>query len=695
MRWVKWLSLAAGAAVALLAATALVLRVLFPPERVKELALQKISASLGREVRLESAVLGLRGVRLEGLEVSEVPDFKAGTALKAARLRASVRLWPLLSRRELLSDEVAVEDFEASYVEKAPRQAPPSPAAPGAAAPSSGKAAAGAALSVGKVSLEGGKLLYRPLDGPEVLLTQTSFSASGVRLDAAVPFSLSFYFSVKSGGAAHSGRLSAQGELDPSGGGLAKAVLTLKPLTVTLDGLQAKAEGRVEDLKSPRLDLALALPALTRGNTPALASLPEGFAVPALSGDLKASVGPKGLQVRSLELKGDGAALELKAAQDGTRWDLSKARLSWGPVSLNVSGKADTGAKGGPTVDLLVRLAPMSLTKAAALVPGATAYEASGTLAAEVSAKGAASDPALSGTVTLEKAAATVQGQKLSGVEASLKLTPDTAAGSLTGVLNGSPFQAKLDGKSLRKAPDVRLDAKLDRLDLAALPAGEKPAAGGRKEAGADRKPAGRGAPAKGGKPFHASGSLTVGEVKHPNFGATTAKLSFDLRGVGGDPALLAGTAAMRVGAGRFTDLKLLGSGKPLLKALLLPVILLQKAGALIKLPFFPSFDTFSFSEIRGDYSVKDGVLTVKEAKVDGSTADAEVSGTTNLLTDAVDMRAKVVIAGRTVAFRIDGTTAAPVPHVDMGSILKPPAVDKAVGDVLKQGQDLLKGLFK
>ena len=697
MRWLKWVSLTGGALLAVLAAAALALRVLFPPEKVKELALQKISASLGREVRLQSAALGLRGVELAGLEVSEVPDFKAGTALKAARLRAWVRLWPLISRREFISDEVAVEDFEASYIEGARKPAPQGTPSP--AAPAPGQAAAGAALSVGRISLAGGKVRYQSSDGLEVLLTQTAFSASGVTLDAPVPFSLSFYFSMKSGGASHAGRLSAQGELDPAGGDLAKAVLTLRPLSVTVDGLPAKAEGRIAGLREPRLDLELSLPALTKGNTPALASLPDGFSVPALSGPLKASLGPEGVSVESLALKGTGASLELQASQKGARWNLPKARLTWGALSLSASGTADTGAKGGPAVDLRVRLAPMSLAKAAELVPGATAYAASGTLSAEVSAKGPAADPALAGTLTLEKAAATIQGQKLSGLEASLALSPDTVAGTLKGILNGSPFRARLDGKSLRKAPDVRLDASLERLDLAALPAGDgsgKP----EKEKPAKSDPARAEGPP--GKPFKAAGALTIGAVKHPNFEASEAKLTFDLRGVGSDQSRLDGSAKLTIGPGRFEDLKLLASDKPLLKALLLPVIILQKTASLIKVPFFPSFDTFTFNGIRGDYAVKDGILTVRESSLDGTTADAELSGTLDLVRDALDMRAKVRIGGQggvklggTVAFKVRGTMAAPAVSVDAASILQQPAVDKAVGDVLKQGQNLLKGLFK
>ena len=705
MRYVKWASFALGIIIAVLAAGAVAVRILLPPEKVKVLALEKTAAALGREVRLARASAGLAGVNLEGLEISEVPDFKAGTAFKARSVGVSPAWWPLIARREVLIRRVSVSDFEAAY------SPPPKPPAEAAAKVSGGRAAPKAAapakaappvLNVAELALSGGKLVYKDGQGLEAVLSEAALTASGVRLDGPVPVALSFYFSVRSGGSSHSGRLELKGSLDAARGDLAKASLSFDPFILTLDGLKARAQGRVDGFLNPEVDAVLSLPAGTRTAAPALAALPEGFSLPALAGPLKVSLTDKGVDLKTLALKGDGAALSLRASQEGARWAVPEAKLAWGGVSLEASGNAAAGAKGKTSLDFKARLAPMSLNEAARLVPGAKAYEPSGTFSADLTVRGDADAPAVAGTVSLSSAAALLSAQRFSAVNARLDLTADSAVGTLKGRINDGPFEATLDARDLKTAPRVKLDARLERLDLAALPEAKDTKKGpvekaAEREKGAPGKTPGR-APAK---PFHVSGSLAIAAVKHQNFEAVDSKLAVDVRGTGADPALLDGTVKLQVGAGRFSDLKLLTSGKPMAKALLLPVIILQRTASFIKLPFFPRFDTFTFSAIRGDYALKGGVVTIKESRLDGSTADAEIAGTADLTHDTLDMRAKVRIGGQgalklggTVGFKVGGTLSAPAVSLDATSIIKQPVVEKAVDEAVKQGRDLLKGLF-
>ncbi|MBI4349534.1 MAG: hypothetical protein HY553_22050, partial [Elusimicrobia bacterium] len=83
MRLVKWLG--AGFVVLAAAGAGLFLYVkrAYPPERLRALAVAKIEPALGRKLRLAKIDLSLRGIEIEGLEVSEAPDFSAGTFFKA------------------------------------------------------------------------------------------------------------------------------------------------------------------------------------------------------------------------------------------------------------------------------------------------------------------------------------------------------------------------------------------------------------------------------------------------------------------------------------------------------------------------------------------------------------------------------------------------------------------------------------
>ncbi|MDE2291285.1 MAG: hypothetical protein KGL53_04315, partial [Elusimicrobia bacterium] len=396
---------------------------------------------------------------------------------------------------------------------------------------------------------------------------------------------------------------------------------------------------------------------------------------------------PAGVEVRELSLKGDGAALDLSASQKGTRWDVAGASLRWGPFALKASGSADTGGRGA--LDMKVHLDPASLSELAKLAPAAGAYKPTGTVSADVTVKGTPAAPAPSGRVTLSGAGAETQGQKLSGVGGTVTLGPDSAAGALSGKLNGTAFEVKLDGKDLRLSPQLRVDAHIAKLDLAALPSGKK------EEPKAGEKPAPAPKKAAPGTPFRLQGTFSAGAVSHPKFEAGAAKVVVDLRGAGSDIGSLDGTVSLRVGAGRFQDLRGLGSDKPLLKALLFPVILLQKTAALVKVPFFPRFDTFDFSSISGDYAIKAGVLTVRQSRLDGKEAQADLTGTADLVKGPLAMRAQVRLprAG-TVAFKVHGTVDQPAVSLDVKSLLEQPEVKKAVDKTLQQGVEMLKGLF-
>ena len=100
--------LAAGAAV-------VALKVFFPEPVLRERILTAARKQLGREVRLEGIGLGLTGLSLRGLEISEKPDFKTGTFLhvEAFHVRPS---WRALLHKKLVVVAVSAEGLKVSVV---------------------------------------------------------------------------------------------------------------------------------------------------------------------------------------------------------------------------------------------------------------------------------------------------------------------------------------------------------------------------------------------------------------------------------------------------------------------------------------------------------------------------------------------------------------------------------------------------
>jgi uncharacterized protein involved in outer membrane biogenesis len=79
------------------------LHAFFPVARLRALAQSEIRAQLHRDVQLGDISLGLFGLTVDRLRLSEKPDFSAGTFLYVDRVKIRWALWPLLRHRLTLS----------------------------------------------------------------------------------------------------------------------------------------------------------------------------------------------------------------------------------------------------------------------------------------------------------------------------------------------------------------------------------------------------------------------------------------------------------------------------------------------------------------------------------------------------------------------------------------------------------------
>lgn len=99
-RLLKWVLVGAGIIAVVLVGVGLWLRHQYPPERIRRLAADKLGARLGRAVDIAGADISLlHGLRLNGVKISERPDFSAGIFLEIGEISVLPRLLPLLSRK--------------------------------------------------------------------------------------------------------------------------------------------------------------------------------------------------------------------------------------------------------------------------------------------------------------------------------------------------------------------------------------------------------------------------------------------------------------------------------------------------------------------------------------------------------------------------------------------------------------------
>jgi hypothetical protein len=93
--------------VALVSASAVLLRVFLPPDKAKTLIIKQLTGRLKREVQVGPVSVGIfSGLTLSDLKVSESPDFSHGTFLSSDRFSVRLALWPLLFHKVVVHEIV-------------------------------------------------------------------------------------------------------------------------------------------------------------------------------------------------------------------------------------------------------------------------------------------------------------------------------------------------------------------------------------------------------------------------------------------------------------------------------------------------------------------------------------------------------------------------------------------------------------
>lgn len=394
---------------------------------------------------------------------------------------------------------------------------------------------------------------------------------------------------------------------------------------------------------------------------------------PAEAGEL-----PFSLAIREARL--EGGRLVYRDIAGGAEWTVS-----------TLEGKAESFSLREPF--------PVSLSLRAANRGGGRRIDAKLSLDGKADLSGA---PAGRFAAELERLTAEVAGLE-ARISGSVRLAPEALELSgLKGELAGGLFTAKLKVRDYAGSPDIDFEADLSRLDLAKLlaanastspppPPGPAAVSAGESSRPPPARPPGAGAPMK------ARGNVKIAEIEHPGAKASKAALSWDLRGITPDLGKLSGWAKLRVGEGRFSALGNMSEQSRILKVVLLPFTIIGKAASLGGIKLLPDLSAVSFSEIAGDYAFENGVLTIKESRLESPLSRVTASGSVNLPRETLALSVTAALANAVpIVLDVGGTFSEPKPRLRVDKLLTRP-----VGKLLQapeqifKASNLLKGLFK
>lgn len=740
---------AAGVVVALLGA-ALALRVFFPPEKLKALALNWLSKEYKREFRIESVNAGLSGLTIKDLAVSEAGGFAKGEMLKAGKISASFKLAALL-RKELLVNSVEADGialniskykdglFNFSDLLAAQKTQPAASAQQGEAAKKRQYS-----FAVSRVAVKNAAVSYRDVTGAVLSVKNISVASRDIALSRPYDISAEFDLDYPFAGKIIPLRVKTAVTADMTDADPAKHKIAVRDFKAAWNKLAITVSGEAENFNMPRGSFKCRVaPISTTQLAELFPQLPQHLPLPQtdISAEFELRPNETAFELKNLSVTGGPVSLSSAAliagigknkkvfwtfrgavktnlpefdttmlarlapavprgykipasefaaniaAGDNNVFGLTGWELKAGSLWAKGAAGASLTAQGWSARATITSF-KLSLADIAAIAPAYAEYKPAGTADGQLKVSWQQSGKLdYSGAIDISRAGAVWQKTKVSDVSTYIQLS---AAGveisHMSGKINGSAFSA---GFNLANSPQVmkaQLTASVDTLDIAAL---LPPPA----KAGA--KPAEQSAKTAALPPLDLKMDIKIASLVHPNFTGKNAQARCDLTGI--TPALdrINGKASLDIKGGQIRDLTDFASGNKFAKIFLTPLAVVQKITKGAKLPFLPDFSDITYTAIEGVYEFNNGVMTVVKSDMNSSAAQVWTTGAINLPAQSMDMRVKLKLSGELGRYGSPVITArgnifSPSVSVDAKSLLS----DQVKQQAIDAGKKLLQNLF-
>ncbi|HVO33444.1 MAG TPA: AsmA-like C-terminal region-containing protein [Elusimicrobiota bacterium] len=434
--------------------------------------------------------------------------------------------------------------------------------------------------------------------------------------------------------------------------------LDLESVKLTLGALAIAAHGRIQGLNSAQPSAMAHAESNTfpvdevAGLAPGL--LPSGIS---LKGRTRFSMDFSGTTISGqLGAKWDGQELAISipgrlAKPAGARLELAFSNgellrspsgqqtiqlhdLKGAAASMTFNGSAEFETLGGKSsVAASLKAGPFAIQDLAAWAPAAAPYHPAGNAALTLQVSGSQDSPAISGSVNLQNVSAKYQANDAANVAGAIVFTlRDVSAPKLTGKLNGSEFAIVLAAHNLQTRPDISVDGRFGTLDLdkllAAPPAPKNASAWTLVPTVEAAVPAS----SFSDLPLKVVAHVTVAQIKHEAYQAQNLDLKCNLSELTKDLTRVSGTASIRQGPGKVSDVAKLVSLSKTAAIVLDPILLAQKLDSqTFNTLRLPSLKVIPFDSILGDYSLKTGSLTISNFQLNGRDLSFTTKGTVEL----------------------------------------------------------------
>lgn len=633
-----------------------VLRLIFPPEKIKKITLDYAQNTLHREVRFESVSFNFIGITLNNFSLSEESSFEQGTFLQAKQLQAKVAFWPLLRKRieidtlsldELDVNVIQLPDgsfnfdnlFTSSKTDDTPNpQQPATPKHP-------------FVLTAKHFFATDCNLHYTNQQ------TQLSTGVNHLNIrvenfDLNQPFNTQISFTGKiqeTGGPLISVPTDIDLTVFLAGLDLSKANIQINQARVAYKKLTLDLQGKIENFNNPTVDLTGSLTGLN--HTAFVDFLPDlpAFAFPKINLALQA---------------------ETDLAQSSAQ--IQNASLRILDNSLNVKGTYGWG-KENPAYHLTGQLR----TNLAQIVQmaGNSEFNPQGSIRGTFTATDKNNGKDFSGLFTFQDISALYPPFTLTQTNGTLKIASleHFSCDRLTGLLNNEKFTSSFTYSTEKNISDLKLDLQLDKLILEQWPSSQKETEEG-KAASSSKKE----------EPetyLNLTSKISIGSVQVPYFRSDGVELQTELKNITDSLSKTDGTVSFSLKPGAITDIEKLMKQNKIVRIILLPLNLLNAVGKKLNLDLLDEKTPSKKGEIaltkgEGHYTFTNGLMTLDTTSFESELTNLNATGSINFATDALNMRASATLVTKQtpVVFKITGSLDNPSGKLDVahtvGSVL-------------------------
>lgn len=645
--------------VILLAAGLVALRIMFPPEKLKTMAVDYAKNNLQREISFDKISFNVIGVTLDNFALSENTSFQNGTFVKADKLVVKLALMPLLKKRVEIAT-VLVDGLDVNVIKNKNGSFNFDtliPASDSAAASADNNKNDSSGLSfvllADRIVLNNCNFTYKDL--------QTDMDASVNKLQVEIrefdldsPFDIKIKFTTEYSAAGLNMTVPVSISLRTflANLNLPEAYVTVNDISATYKTVKLQLKGGIKNFEAPQADLSGTLSGIS--NTTVAEILPDlpHFSLPVIHMAVKA--------VADLE-KSTAVISQAKLSVMDSAFSLA-GTAGWAGAAPTYSVKADLSTDLGQIVQMTDTVAD---------------FQPGGLITGAFKATDKNDGQDISGQILLKNVSAMYAPFTVKDLNGTVKIVSinDIACPSLTGLLNGEKFSSSFSYKNIKDVLNIVFNAELDKFTLKEFPSyataeteNDTATSSGNKTAGPELL-------------MNIKSNIKVGPISVPYFRADGFTLNANLTGVSETMKKANGQVFFVLQPGAITDIDSFVKGNKYVKILLLPITLVRNVAGKLNVDIFPAEANAQKGEItftngEGIYTFTSGVMQVDKTTFASKLTNINGSGNINFHTQALDMKvsATVLTSQTPVVIKIGGTMDNPSGKLDVlntvGSVL-------------------------